>query len=146
LIAIDTNVLVYAHRAEFGQHRPAMKAVTELAEGAVAWALPVFVLTEFLRVVTHPRLLDPPSPLAVAVETLEALLGSPSVRVLRPERRFWSILTGCVTDARARGNLIYDAQIAAVCLEHGAETILTSDRDFRRFEGITVKPLQTGSD
>jgi uncharacterized protein len=141
LIAVDTNVLIYAHRSELPQHDAALSALRELAEGAAAWALPVFVLGEFLRVVTHPRLLDPPSTGAQATAALDGLLEAASVQVLLPGARFWPLLREMVLDTRARGNLIHDAQIAAVCREHGVSTILTEDRDFRRFSGITVRRL-----
>lgn len=138
---MDTNILVYAHREEFSQHRAARAALKKLAEGPSAWALPVFVLGEFLRVVTHSRILDPPSSEGAAIEAVEALLGSPSARVLSPGARFWTVLRDLVTEAGARGNLVADAQIAAVCLEHGVREILTEDRDFRRFPGIATRRL-----
>jgi predicted nucleic acid-binding protein len=96
---------------------------------------------EFLRVVTHPRVFRPPSDAAVAVGFLDRLLESPSLRVLLPSSRYWELLRALVPAARASGNLIFDAQVAAVCLEHGATTILTEDRDFARFPGITVRTL-----
>jgi uncharacterized protein len=102
------------------------------------------VIGEFLRVATHPRVLVPPSSEAAALGAIEALLESPSVRVLSPGTRYWPLLSGLITDARARGNLVMDAQIAAVCLEHGATTILTEDRDFSRFDGIRVRRLSAG--
>ncbi len=140
LIAVDTNVLVYAHREEAPEHSVALAAVTALAEGPAAWALPIFVLAEFLRVVTHPRM-TPPTPTSDAVRVLDRLLDSPSVQLLSPGTRYWEILKEATGDAAVRGNLFIDAQIAAVCLEHGATTILTEDRDFRRFESITVRRL-----
>jgi len=99
------------------------------------------VIGEFLRVATHPRVLVPPSSEAAALGAIEALLGSPSVRLLSPGNRYWTLLSQLVTAAGARGNLVMDAQIAAVCLEHGATTILTEDRDFRRFDAVTVRRL-----
>jgi hypothetical protein len=140
LIAVDTNVLVYAHRSGFPQHPAALQALRGLAEGSAAWALPVFVLGEFLRVVTHPRF-DPPSTDAEAIEALEGLLSSRSVRVLYPGDRYWQALREAVVEGGARGNLVYDAQIVALCREHGVDTILTEDRDFRRFEGFTLRRL-----
>ncbi len=141
MIAVDTNILVYAHRAESPPHPRATAALAELAEGDDAWALPVFVLGEFLRVVTHPRIFDPPSPRAVAVEAVEALLASPSVQILHPGARFWPLLRAALDEAGGAGNLVLDAEIAAVCREHGVTTILTEDRDFRRFPSITPRSL-----
>ncbi len=118
-----------------------MSALTQLAEGAAAWALPVFVIGEFLRVVTHPRILDPPSRETDAVQAIDGLLESPSLRILSPGARYWDLLREAVTEAGARGNLMLDAEIVAVCREHGAAAILTEDRDFRRFSGISVRRL-----
>jgi len=87
MIAVDTNVIVYAHREEMPQHVEAARLLRSLAEGDEPWALPVFVLGEFVRVVTHPRLFSPPSRSDQAVGALEALLGSaaghPGVRLTR---------------------------------------------------------------
>lgn len=140
MIAVDTNILVYAHREEAPQHTSALAALTELADGQAAWALPVFVVAEFLRVVTHPNM-TPPTAASEAIAKLDLLLDSPSLRLLFPGNRYWEILKRAALDAAVRGNLFVDAQIVAVCLEHGATTILTEDRDFRRFEGITVRRL-----
>ncbi len=82
MIAVDTNILVYAHRGEFPQHEAALAAVQGLAHGGAAWALPVFVLAEFLRVTTHLRVLEPPSEERAAAAVLDQLLQSPTVRVL----------------------------------------------------------------
>lgn len=143
LIAVDTNILLYAHRDAFTQHEAALVALRELAEGPVAWALPVFVIGEFLRVTTHPRVLDPPSSPQDAVDVISALMESPSIRVISPGERYWRLLRETMTAAGVRGNLVMDAQIASVCLEHGATTILTEDRDFRRFDGIAIRRLPT---
>lgn len=90
---------------------------------------------------THPRLFDRPSTLEDALAALDGLLASESARLLLPGDRYWSIFQHVVLDGRATGNLLFDAQIAAVCIEHGAATILTEDRDFRRFSGVRVLPL-----
>jgi uncharacterized protein len=145
VIAVDTNILVYAHREEFPQHRQANAALRRLAEGPSAWALPVFVLGEFLRVVTHPRYLDPPTSLATALTSVDALLRSPSLVLISPGERYWQLLSETARSGAARGNLLLDAQIAAVCLEHGARTLLTEDRDFRRFDKITSMDLAAAS-
>ncbi|MGH2714259.1 MAG: TA system VapC family ribonuclease toxin [Thermoleophilaceae bacterium] len=141
MIAVDTNILVYAHRSEFPQHEAARTAIQELAEGAAAWALPVFVLGEFLRIATHLRVLEPPSDERVVVAVLDHLLESPTVRVLSPGERYWDLLRETVLSG-VRGNAVHDAAIAAVCLEAGATEVLTEDRDFDRFAGITVRRLR----
>jgi toxin-antitoxin system PIN domain toxin len=134
-------VLVHAHRRQAPQHEPALAALRRLAEGPAAWGLPVFVVGEFLRVVTHPSIFERPSTTEDAMAVLEDLLSSPSVRLLAPGSRYWVTFREVVRDARTTGNGIFDAQIAAVCLEHGATTILTEDRGFRVFSGLTVRGL-----
>lgn len=114
-----------------------------LAEGPVSWGLPIFVMGEFLRVVTHPRVLDPPTNVGTAIGVLEGLLQSRSVQLLIPGRRYWEILRDVVRDAKARGNLVHDAEIVAVCMEHGADAILTEDRDFLRFPSVSIRRLAT---
>jgi toxin-antitoxin system PIN domain toxin len=113
-----------------------------LAEGAAAWALPVFCVGEFLRVVSHPRVFESPTPVADALESVRSLLDSPSARLLVPGDAFMSLLADLVRDSGATGNLVFDAQIAAVCLEHGARTLLTEDRDFARFPGLETCSLR----
>jgi toxin-antitoxin system PIN domain toxin len=141
LIAVDTNLLIYAHRDEFSEHAAARKLLTDLREGPDLWALPVFCLAEFLRVVTHPKILKPPSGLTQAASALEALLDSPSVRVLTPGERFPALLLQAVAESAATGNLVFDAQVVAVCREQGVDTICTNDRDFARFPRIKVRRL-----
>lgn len=103
--------------------------------------MPVFVLAEFLRVVTHPRLFDPPSSRRTAVAAVSRLLASPSVQVLHPGARFWRFFCDAIDDAEATGNLMLDAEIAAVCRERGVRTVLTEDRDFRRFATLEILRL-----
>lgn len=138
MIAVDTNVLVYAHRRGFPLHAKSLSWLRRLAEGGRPWALPVFCIGEFLRVVTHPRVLDPPSTMAMAWQAIRGLLQSPSVRVLSPGARYVEILEPMILAADVRGNLVYDAQIAALCIEHGASKLLTCDRDFTRFSGLEI--------
>jgi uncharacterized protein len=146
LIAVDANVLVYAHRSEFPEHEVAVERLRGLAEGRAAWGLPVFAIGEFLRVVTHPRILRPPSSLEAALAAMHELLASPSCRVLYPGPAYWGLLREALLDSKGSGNLVFDAQIVAVCVEHGATRVLTEDRDFRRFRAVDVEVLVGPSD
>jgi uncharacterized protein len=139
LIAVDTNILVYANREESAHHAAALRAVRLLAEGDEAWALPVHCVGEFLRVVSHDRLFDPPTPVGDAFDAIDSLLASPSVRLLVPGQGYLRLLRSLIDESQATGNLVFDAQIAAVCLEHGATALLTEDRDFARFPRL--KPV-----
>ena len=142
MIAVDSNILIYAHRTETDSHRAAVAELVRLAEGPEPWALPVFCIPEFLRVVTHRRVFHPPSTVTQAFGFLRRLLASPSCLVLRPGPRFVELLRETVEQADARGNLIFDAQIAALCREHAVSTVLTRDHDFRRFARLEVRFLE----
>ena len=141
MIAVDTNVLIYAHRAESSLHDVASRNLVALAEGASRWGLPVFCVGEFIRVVTHRRVFNPPSTLSQATGFLADVVASPSCRIVRPGREFTGLLADTVLRADARGNLVFDAQIVALCREHGIATILTNDRDFDRFGDLRVRIL-----
>ncbi|MBM4319726.1 MAG: type II toxin-antitoxin system VapC family toxin [Deltaproteobacteria bacterium] len=141
MIAVDTNVLVYAHRTETNRHDCARQWLTSLAEGLIPWGLPVFCLGEFVRVVTHRRVFDPPSSVDQAMQAVRALLQSPSLRLLNPGPEYPLHFEEAVREGRAVGNLVFDAQIAAICREHGVETLLTDDHDFSRFPALRILSL-----
>jgi len=141
VIAVDTNILIYAHRLEFAQHARALRALSLLAEGNELWAIPAVCLSEFLRVTTHPAILKPPSTIDQASRSVEALLASPSLRLLMPGDRHAALLLQLVRDHQITGNLVFDAQIVALCLEHGVRELLTEDRDFDRFPQLAPRPL-----
>jgi toxin-antitoxin system PIN domain toxin len=141
LIGLDTNILVYAHREEFPEHARALKWVQSLALGSFPWGLPVFSLGEFVRVVTHPRVFDPPSSFQAAIGALNALASSPGLRILNPGPGYPEHFAHAVSVARATGNLVFDAQIAAVCREQGVSRLVTRDRDFSRFPWLQIIDL-----
>lgn len=141
MIAVDTNILVYAHREETSEHRRALTWLAHFAEGIPPWGLPVFCLGEFVRVVTHPRVFDPPTALETALGALLGLLASPSLRLLNPGPRYPALYAHHVRAADARGNLAFDAQIAALCAEHAISALLTADRDFARFPKLHLLSL-----
>ena len=113
-----------------------MGHLLEIAEGNSPWGLPVFCISEFLRVVTHPSVFTPPTSLDTALSFVDRLLESPTIRLLIPGDRFWDLFQVAALQGDARGNLIFDAQIAALCLEHGALNLVTADRDFARFSEL----------
>ena len=143
MIALDTNVLVYAHREEVSLHRPAHRRLAELAEGRAAWAIPWPCVHEFLAIVTHPRIFDPPSPLARALEQLEAWLESPTLVLLGEAESYSPELRRLLEVGRVSGPRVHDARIAALCLSHGVRELWSADRDFSRFPDLAVRnPLQ----
>jgi toxin-antitoxin system PIN domain toxin len=139
VIAVDTNVLVYARRTECPHHAAARALVARLAEGSVPWALPWPVVYEFVRVVTHPRVFDPPSPLDDVVRDLESLLASPSLTMIGEGPGHPRQMAVQLRGGSASGNLAHDAHIAALVVEHGVTELLTADRDFARFPGVTSR-------
>lgn len=136
--AVDTNILVYARRQEPPEHRVARELLAGLSTGAEPWALPWPCIYEFLRVVTHPRVFHPPTPVHAALEAIKLLLDSPSVVVLSEGGRHHAILSDLLSRSPVAGNLLHDAHIAALLIEHGIEEILTNDEDFRRFPKLRV--------
>lgn len=140
MIAIDTNVLIYANRAELPLHEIARARLTKLAQGSTPWALPVVAAWGFIRIVTQP-IFDPPTPTNQAIEFVGRLMGCPTVRVLAPGPRHWQLLAEVLRDAQVRGGLVTDAVIVALCREHGADTVLSNDRDFTRFPWVKVQQL-----
>ena len=139
MIAVDTNVLVYAHREDSPWHDAAYTRIAELAEGRAPWAIPWPCLHEFIAIVTHPRIYAPPSPPAAAVDQVDAWLESPSVTLLCESERYWPTLKVLVQDGRVTGPLVHDARVAALCLLHGVRELWTADRDFGRFAGLAVR-------
>jgi len=142
LIAIDTNILVHAHREESPKHRAAAGRLAALAGSTAMWGIPVFCIGEFLRVITHRRVFNPPHTPAEACEALTRLLTLENVIVLMPGPNYPRLLTEAVQEADADGNLIFDAQIVALCRECNVSALLTEDRDFERFAGLRVERLK----
>jgi hypothetical protein len=139
VIGVDTNLLVYAHREDSAWHDAAYARIAELAEGRAPWAIPWPCLHEFVAIVTHPKIYAPPSPLAVAVDQIDAWLESPSVALLAESERYWPTLKPLMLEGRVAGALVHDARIAALCRLHGVRELWTADRDFGRFADLVVR-------
>jgi uncharacterized protein len=138
VIAVDTNILVYAHRGESSFHQPAAARMAELAESPAPWALPWPCLHEFYSVVTHPRIYDPPSTREQASAQIMAWLDSPSVVLLSEGSTYWATLNPLLGSARVAGPVVHDARIVALCLSHGVRELWAADRDFSRFPQLKV--------
>lgn len=144
MIAVDSNILVYAHREESEWHATAYAKLAALAEGRNVWAIPWPCIHEFLAIVTHPRIYAPPTPLAGALDQVDAWLESPSLILLAESDAHWRTLRGVLSSGKIAGAQVHDARIAALCLQHGVKELWSADRDFGRFPDLTVvNPLVT---
>ncbi|HEX5079047.1 MAG TPA: type II toxin-antitoxin system VapC family toxin [Geminicoccaceae bacterium] len=135
MIITDVNVLVYAYRAEAVDHASYWGWLDSVANGDETFALSGLVLSGFVRVVTHPRVFRPPSPIDDALGFAEDLLNQPNCVVIRPGPRHWGLFARLCRENGATGNLVPDAYLAALAIEAGCE-LVTTDRDFARFEGL----------
>ncbi len=144
MIAIDTNILVYAHREDSPFHAEANRIVIELAEGVKPWAIPWSCVHEFFSIVTHPRIYDPPSPLQATLDQISAWLESPSIIIISETHGYWRVLEDVIRSSQTKGPMIHDARIAAICIQQGVTELLSADRDFGRFRKLkVVNPLIT---
>ena len=139
MLALDTNILVHAHRRGTAHHAEALELVRRLAEGAEPYALFWPSLYEFLRVVTHHRVFDPPSTTSDALEAVRDFLAPPVVRVLGETTRHAALLERVLQESRVTGNLIHDAHLVTLGIEHGVHEILTLDGDFARFSQLASR-------
>jgi uncharacterized protein len=138
VIAVDTNILVYAHREDSPFHAAAASRVATLAEAPVPWAIPWPCLHEFFAIVTHPRIYDPPTPPAAALDQVDAWLEAPSLVLLAEAEQYWTELRALVMAGKVAGARIHDARIAALCRQHGVRELWSADRDFSRFADLAV--------
>jgi uncharacterized protein len=139
VIAVDTNILVYAHRKDSEFHQPAGSLLRTLAEGVHAWSIAWPSVHEFFAIVTHPRIYRPPTPAERAIAQIEAWLASPSLVLLGETSKHWQTLRTMIVDAKIEGPKVHDARIAALCVQHGVRELLSADRDFSRFPHIAVR-------
>ena len=146
MIAVDTNILVYAHREESPFHAAALERLTELAEGPATWAIPWPCLHEFLAIVTHSRIYAPPTPLARALDQVDAWLESPTLTLLAETTTHWPTLRALLAAGRVVGGQVHDARVAALCRDHGVRELWSADRDFGRFSGLAVVNPLVGGD
>ena len=143
MIAVDTNILVYAHRGDSPWHERADRVVAELAEGSASWGIPWPCVYEFFAIVTHPRIYNPPTPAVDALIQIDHWLESPTLVLLHEGDAFWTPLRALLDQAGVQGGAVHDARIAALCLRHGVRTLYSADRDFSRFPELsTDNPLR----
>jgi toxin-antitoxin system PIN domain toxin len=142
VIAVDTNILVYAHREDSTWYQRADACLTRLMESRLPWAVPWPCLHEFLGIVTHSRVYVPPTPPDLAIGQMALWLEAPKIVLLGIASGYWPILRAILEQSQATGPRVHDAHIAALCRNHGVSELWTADRDFRRFRGLkVVNPL-----
>lgn len=135
---VDVNVLVYAHRPEAPDHDRWRAWLDAARAGREPLGLMTAVTTGFVRIVTHPKVFDEPSPIAVALDFVAVLRASPAARLVEPGERHAEIFADLCRGTSARGNRVPDASIAAVAIEQNA-SLVTADLGFRRFNGLQVE-------
>jgi len=139
VIALDTNILVYAHREEATWHEAAYAGLVALAEGRAPWAIPWPCVHEFLAIVTHPRIYAPSTPLRAAIDQVEAWLEAPTLILTAESHGHWIELRSTLETPRVAGpQQVHDARIAALCAQHAVRELWSSDRDFSRLPGLAV--------
>ena len=143
MIAVDTSVLVHAHRSDSPIHGEAEATVRALAEGDFPWAIPWPCCYEFLSVVTNRRIWrEDATTIHQGWEQLNAWSSSRSLRLIGETENFHEILGQFVRRRRVQGGRVHDARIAAICVAHGVDALLTQDRDLSLFTELnTLNPF-----
>jgi toxin-antitoxin system PIN domain toxin len=145
MIAVDTNLLIYAHREDSEFHGTAKQWVNTLRHQAGPWAIPWPCIHEFIGIATHTGIYVPPSTLSEALGFLDAVFASPALQLLAESPGYFEKLRELAKAARVKGPRIHDARIAALCLHHGVRELWSADRDFSAFPQIKVRNPLVGS-
>lgn len=141
MILVDANILIYAHSANFAEHAVAREWLDKQINGAARVGLPWPSLSAFLRITTNPRMFPRPNPMAKAWEQVLDWLACDTVWTPQPTERHATVLGTLLTQAGVHGNLVSDAHLAALAIEHGL-TLCSADHDFARFANLKwVNPL-----
>ena len=138
MIAVDTNILVYAHPSDSPPSAAAAAVLAQLVGTPGPWAVAWTCVHEFLAVVTPARVFPVPTPLPRALEQVVAWRDSGAV-LLAEAAGHWDRLAGLLVASEVTGPKIHDARIAALCLDHGIDELWSSDRDFSRFPALRVR-------
>jgi uncharacterized protein len=143
LIAVDTNLLVYSHRSDSPLHQRAAELIDGLRRARPAWAIPWPCVHEFLSIVTHPKIFKRPTPLSVALDTVDAWSAAGNLHLIGESDGYLDKLKAQAEVSKSSGPRIHDARIAALCLHHGVAELWSADRDFTRFPDLAVRnPLR----
>ncbi len=144
MIAIDTNILVYAHRPHFDAHARCRSAVEELVQSGARFALPWPCLHEFIGVVSNSRVFSPPTAVDEAIAFLNDFAERPNCTIIGETNQHLGILAALMRAPGLVGPRVHDARIAAICLSHGVTELWSADRDFSYFPRLrTRNPVVT---
>ena len=144
MIAIDTNILVYAHVPSFAQHASALAALERLANSGASWGVPWPCAHEFCAVITNRKWRSDALDAAGAVAILRSWESASNFRFLGATPQHLARLAQTLLLSQAQGGQVHDARIVATCLEHNVAELWSADRDFSRFPGLrTRNPLTT---
>lgn len=138
MILVDANLLIYAHVKTFPEHAPARQWLDKQLNGKTAVGLPWPSLLAFLRLVTNPRVFERPEPMINARDQMLRWLACDNVWIPQPGPRHAEILGNLLGIQSIQANLVPDAHLAALAIEHGL-TIYSTDGDFARFTGLRWK-------
>lgn len=135
MILVDANLLVYARVADFDQHDAAREWLDERINGVTGVGLPWPSLLAFVRLVTNPRIFERAMPVADAWEQVEEWLDCRPAWVPEPTERHREVMRSLIPAVGNRSNLVPDAHLAALAIEHGL-MLCSTDGDFARFDGL----------
>ncbi len=139
---MDVNIFVYAHREDVTNHAEYRQWLESVINANTAFAYSERVLSDFLRVVTHPKIFETPSPLSKAIHFTEQIRNAPNAVRLAPGPGHWKIFTECLKQTHASGNDIPAAYHAALAMEWNCEWV-SADKGFKRFKGLKTRdPLK----
>jgi len=139
VLAVDTNILVYAADADSHFHAPCREWLDRQRARSDAWYTTWPIIYEFLRVTTHPRVMRRPWAVSAAWEFVSALLASPGLSVLASTQRHPDVAGQVISELPdIAGNLLHDAHTAILMREHGIGRICTRDTDFSRFPFLEI--------
>jgi toxin-antitoxin system PIN domain toxin len=136
VILLDANLLIYAHVKSFPRHNEARIWLDEQLNGFAPVGIPWASVTAFLRLVTNPRIFEHPETMAQAWQQVREWLSAHTVRIPQPGERHSEILGKLLSLPGVDSNLVPDAHLAAIALEHGL-ILCTTDGDFARFPGLS---------
>jgi uncharacterized protein len=139
VIAIDTNILVYAHRNDAVHHQIALTALESAMSSRTTWAIPWPCVHEFISVVTNRRVYNLSTPLNLAFAQIREWSHFPNHSFIGETAEHLNVLENFAVAGQISGGMIHDARIAAICLQHGVSELWTADRDFSRFPKLKVR-------